>query len=213
MNPITVARLLKVDPVTMRRWTQRFGPYLSPSASPAKGKTRAFTHDDVRVLRYIGILRDTGAQLEDIEIRLGEMQNNGWADLPPVPPEWETSDDAMPVVEAASRAYELAQVAVLQKELEHTKNSLQAAQNRVVELESLLTGKAALETEKHVLELELVETRGEVERLKAELKAYGMAYSIGRNAHPVSAVTLVMMVALVTVVLVLIVAAVVVLIT
>jgi DNA-binding transcriptional MerR regulator len=213
MNPTTLAKLLNVDPVTMRRWTLRFAPYLSPSASPSKGKTRTFTDDDVRVLRYIGILRDTGTDLDEIENRLKELQNNNWADLPPVPSEWETPNDTMPVMEAASRAYQLAQVAVLQKELEHTKNSLLAAQDRVAELESQLSGKASIETEKHALELDLAVSRGEVERLKAELKAYGMAYSIGRNERPVSAVTLVMLVALATVILVLIVAAVVVIIT
>ena len=145
MNPTTLAKLLNVDPVTLRRWTVRYAPYLSPGASPVKGKTRTFTHDDVRVLHYVGILRDTGTQLEEIDVRLKELQDNGWAELPAVPSEWETTDETMPVTEAANRAYQMAQVAVLQKELEHTKNALLAAQNRVTELEELLSGKVALE--------------------------------------------------------------------
>jgi DNA-binding transcriptional MerR regulator len=214
MNPTTLAKLLNVDPVTMRRWTVRYAPYLSPNASPAKGKTRTFTHDDVRVLHYIGALRDAGTQLDEIEERLKEMQENDWIDLPHIPAEWETSDETMPVTEAASRAYQLAQVAILQKELEHTKNALQVAQNRLVELETRLASKAALETEKHALELELVETKGEVEQLKAELKAYGMAYSIGTSgSKPLSAVTLVGLVAIITVLLVIIIATITVLIT
>jgi chromosome segregation ATPase len=196
MNITTLARLLGVDRITLGRWTDRYISYMSPGATPPKGKTRNLNDIDVRVLHLIATLRDTGIDHDDIEQRLKEMQSSGWENLPEIPPEWVGATETMPVNEAASRAYELAQVAVLQSELKHVQQALEVAQNRVVQLEedlkrleeersAIANERQAVETEKHQLQVELERARAESRELQAELRAFNLAYGIGRE-KPIS---------------------------
>lgn len=129
-----------------------------------------------------------------------------------IPPEWDVDDEkTITTSQAASRAYELAQVAVLQTELQHTRQSLELAQSRLKELESqletvsgekdeLIQQKHAREQEfsqqKHTLELEVSQAKGEVSRLEAQLNAYSMTYSLG-GKKPVSPVWIILVTGLI----------------
>lgn len=129
------AELAQVSPNTLRNWTGLFEPYLSPNASPPKGQPRILTDHDVQVLNYVSTLRDTGMSIEAIGERLHELQAGNWTELPAVPQEWRDGGDSVSVEMAASRASELAQLAVLQTELQHTRQALELAETRVRELE------------------------------------------------------------------------------
>lgn len=197
MKVTYLARLLNVSVGTIRRWVgdDVYGPFLTPSASPAKGNTRIMTEHDQRVLYYVAQLREMGLSQDAILERLRRMQESDWRDLPPVPAEWDGKGDTLPMEVAANRASEMVQSAVLQKELQHVREALQLAESRVEELETQLqtvTGeKDELVEQKHTLELEISQAKGEVSRLEAELKAYGMAYSLG-GERPVSLVWIVL---------------------
>jgi len=217
MKVTSLARLLDVSVGTVRRWVgdDIYGPFLTPSASPSKGNTRIMTEHDQRVLYYVAQLREIGMSQDAIVERLKHMQENDWVDLPPLPGEWDGTGETLPVDVAATRASEMVQSAVLQKEIQHLREALELAQSRLKELESqlqtvsgekdeLVQQKHAQEQEfsqqKHTLELEVSQAKGEVSRLEAELKAYGMTYSLGGD-KPVSPVWIILVTALTAVVL------------
>lgn len=228
INITTLASRLNIDRMTVGRWIRRYNEYLSPPSNPYKGKSRILNDTDVRVLYLVATLRDTGISHDEIIQRLDELQADGWQQLPEVPPEWDVDDDqTITTSQAASRAYELAQVAVLQTELQHTRQSLELAQSRLKELESqletvsgekdeLIQQKHAREQEfsqqKHTLELEVSQAKGEVSRLEAQLTAYSMTYSLGGN-KPVSPVWIILVTALTAVVLTIVTVAIVFLLT
>jgi len=217
MNPSTLADRLNVNSDTVRRWASTYAVYLSPSANPTRGKSRSFTDHDARILLLVSTLRDSGLDHTDIENRLKELQDDSWARLPELPPEWGLEEETVPLGIAASKAADVVQIAVLRAELENTRQALQAAQGQIQQLQATLASSesenATLSARLQTIGLEAEHLRGQVSTLEAKLSSYSMAYSLGSSERPVSAVTLVMLVALGTVVLVLIVAAVVVLIT
>jgi DNA-binding transcriptional MerR regulator len=178
MQPTTLAKILNVSSHTLRRWTGIYGRFLSPGASPAKGKPRQLSEHDIRILTFIATLREAGFDLEAIQQRLETEQANGWEGLPELPPEWlmSASTPTVPVELAASRAYEIAQMAVLRKELDHTVQTLQEAQSQVeqlrTELDALRSKTSVSEQEKHELEIKLMEAQARVERLEGQMSAY-----------------------------------------
>jgi hypothetical protein len=60
MNLADLARLLQLDGSTLRRWTALYAEFLSPGAAPPKGKARVLADHDLKVLRYIATMRDSG---------------------------------------------------------------------------------------------------------------------------------------------------------
>ncbi len=165
MNLADLARLLQLDGSTLRRWTALYAEFLSPGAAPPKGKARALADHDLKVLRYIATMRDSGQDQIAIADRLKAMQADGWHDLPGLPAEWGGVGKSVPMDLAASRASEMAQVAVLQSELQHARMALEASQNRVKELEVLVQ-------ENHALQLDLERARADVRALEARLEGY-----------------------------------------
>jgi len=204
MQPKQLADLLNVQSNTIRRWCEQYHAYLSPLASPPKGKTRVLTDRDVQVLAYISAARDTGQPLERIAEHLAAMQADGWAALPPIPPEWGAVGESVPVGVAQARAGELVESAVLRNELQHIQRQLEASQARVQVLERELTAlqatQQATESERGALLLELEKQRGQVATLQARLSAY--ALTGGAQPIPVALIVAVTAVAAVLVVLV-----------
>ena len=62
-----VARLLGVEPVTVKRWSAQFAEYLSLSARPASGRERRFTEDDLRVLAVVAEHLESGDDEDDVQ--------------------------------------------------------------------------------------------------------------------------------------------------
>lgn len=195
-NISALADNLNIDRITIGRWAQRYAEFLSPGATPPKGKSRVLNATDVRVLYLISTLRNTGIDHDDIRVRLEELQENGWEGLPDIPDEWDAEEQTMPVTQAASRAYEMAQVAVLQSELKHVQQALEDSKQRQAELEQrideLETEKGevaeqrdAIESEKQQTLLELERTRAQIGELQAQIQAFNLAYGFGRD-RPIS---------------------------
>jgi DNA-binding transcriptional MerR regulator len=176
MQPKELAKKLDVTSNTIRRWCDQFHPFLSPLASPPRGKARVFSDLDVRILTYIGVSRDAGQPLELIEMRLKAMQDNDWRDLPDVP--WSEPEETIPVPAAAARAEGMVTVALLQRDLEDTRQRLEKSEQRVLELENqidaLQASQTATEAEKAEMRLELERARGDVATLQARLSAYAI---------------------------------------
>jgi DNA-binding transcriptional MerR regulator len=186
MKPTSLARLLNVSGQTLRRWTDTYGRFLSPGATPPRGRPRALSDRDIRVLYLVSVLRNTGQDPDRVLERLEAEQAQDWPGLPEIPPEWKADPGSTVSVElAASRAYDIAQVAVLQSELQQAEKriqelslSLQDARERAEklenDLETLRTHKEASDHAQHALELELAQARTEIGRLEGELKSYGL---------------------------------------
>jgi DNA-binding transcriptional MerR regulator len=218
MQPNDIARLMGITSNTIRRWTTEFYKYLTPQASPPKGKPRIYGEHDQRVFHFIKAARDKNKPLETIQAQLETMHADNWRGLPDIPAEWREQSETMPVSLAASKAYDFAQIAVLQRDLEHTRaeletaqNALEAAQKRVIDLENdnarLRASQSVTDSEfqaqLHAAQLEAEKQRGEVEALKARLSAY--AITGGDKPIPVAvivAVTALLAVAVVVLVFV-----------
>ncbi len=216
METKELADLLNVVPNTVRRWCSEYHEFLTPTAHPPKGKNRVLTLHDARVLHYVAAARDTGQAPETVRARLAAMQGADWANLPDVPPEWENPEETMLVTVAAERAYDVARVAVLQRELEMVQQQLQqaarraeTAEDRVLTLENEINAvrasqtatEAELQQQLHAAQLELRTARGEVETLRARLSAY--AITGGSTPIPVALIILVSAVAVAVLVIVL----------
>lgn len=68
---------------TVRTYAAEFGAYLSPTASPEKGRMRQFTDDDLKVFALIVAMKGQGSVYEDIHIAL---QRGERGDLPLILP-------------------------------------------------------------------------------------------------------------------------------
>lgn len=178
MNIATLAKMIGVSPDTLRRWTADYERFLTPTAHPGSGKTRVLSVHDMAVLNYVATARNTGMDRHTIVDRLREMQAGEWRSLPAVPPEWMAETETVPLDLAASRASEVAQLAVLQSELQHIRAALELAESKVKTLEDRLQGleaeKGTLQIEKQALQLELATARGEAAALQARLDGYTM---------------------------------------
>jgi DNA-binding transcriptional MerR regulator len=203
MQPKELAQLLGVTSNTIRRWCDEFHRYLSPTASPPKGKPRILAPHDQRVLHYVAGARDSGNPIETIQARLDAMQDNDWADLPDVPVEWGQRNETVAAPVAARVTHDAAQIAALQRDLAHTQQQLQVATERAdqlqMELDSLRDEKDADQAKIHALELDLAKVQGEVQTLRARLSSYALT-----GDRPLPLVVLVGVTAAVVVVLVIV---------
>lgn len=92
-----IARILKVEKDTVKKWSYLFSNYLSSSANPPKGKTREFNIEDVRVMAYVFTYWEDDPDIECIKMGLNsnshrdhELIDNLLVEITPVfiePPE------------------------------------------------------------------------------------------------------------------------------
>lgn len=75
-----MARLLGVEPVKVKQWTEQFAEYLSLTARPAKGQERRFTEADLRVLAVVAEHLELGNDEDDAHYAL----NSGRQDDEPL---------------------------------------------------------------------------------------------------------------------------------
>lgn len=199
-----VAELVGTSPDTVRRYAERFQVFMSPSATPPKGQARTFTPFDVNVLAYIVTLKQQALSDDEISARLTEHKNQGWANLPVVA----LPDDpgqTMPVAEAETRAYEMAQAAALRVELQHVRVELEQERERVRILEAKLettSQDVGVKTE-HVraLQVELAEAKGRIAALEGQLQAYSFG---SRVISPLILIGVILVVAVTLVVILLV---------
>jgi DNA-binding transcriptional MerR regulator len=65
-----VQRLFDVSSETVRRWAEEFEEYLSPNASPGKGRTRLFTAEDLQVFALVSEYKNVGKTYTDVHVAL-----------------------------------------------------------------------------------------------------------------------------------------------
>lgn len=221
LNPKAAADLLHIAPNTLRRWASELARFMSPGANPPDGQPRKLNEHDLRVLYLVAGLRDSGVQMADVISRLESDQANDWADLPQLPFDlFDVAGDGV-IDQTKIQAYEVAQVAALQTQLQFVasenrrlQTDFQAAQERVSQLEGELAGardqlrdterqsaegRLKAEEEKRDIERRLLEARADVARLEGQLSGY----SFGRKA-PVNVGVLLLGAALIGAVLVVI---------
>jgi hypothetical protein len=189
MNIKQLADFLGLSPNTVRNWLSEYQEFFSPGANPPPGDRRVLSDIDLRVVAYIAGLRKITGNKTEVVSRLKDSQHDDWSTLPELPAEWNVSEESVPVGVATYRANELAQLAVLQRELQYTRSALETAEAKAREfqdkLQSTESQAASLNVEKHELELEVVTLRGRVAQLESELKGYSLAYGLG-GSKPVN---------------------------
>lgn len=210
MNVSTLAKLIDVHPDTVRRWCKEYQQFMSPTATPQKGKARVFTAHDAAILSFIATSRESNLAPDEIRSRLQDLQSDGWKHLPEVPSEWfgARDGDMISVDIATARASQVAQIAALQTEMQHVRQELFDATERAelaeVRVENLQTELDALRAAEkatqqkmqdhlHTAQLELERARADVARLEGQLGQY----TLGR-AQPLN-VGLIILVTAVTV--------------
>lgn len=85
MKPSDVSSMIGVSSVTIRKWSNEFASYLSPTGAGGDGRHRDFTETDVRVLKVIKELRDGGRTRRDIETALETAIAQGTINDVPLP--------------------------------------------------------------------------------------------------------------------------------
>lgn len=85
MKPSDVSTMIGVSSVTIRKWSNEFASFLSPTGAGGDGRHRDFTETDVRVLKLIKELRDGGRTRHDIEMSLQNALDQGTIDDIPLP--------------------------------------------------------------------------------------------------------------------------------
>jgi hypothetical protein len=65
-----IARLFEVDKNLVKTWAYHFAEYLAPAANPAKGLSREFSAEDLRVLAYVFMYWEDEPDYETIKIGL-----------------------------------------------------------------------------------------------------------------------------------------------
>ena len=90
--PSDVAKMLDVHPNTIRQWAKEFAPFLSAGANPPRGVHRAYTSDDIAVIRHIA--------------DMSRAQNMPWPAIAAALAQMPAEDLRAPIVEAQQNAPE-----------------------------------------------------------------------------------------------------------
>ena len=76
-----IQRLFHVSSETVRRWSQEFEEYLSPNASPGRGRARQFTLEDLEVFALVSEVKENGGTYEDAHVSLKMGQRGSIDDI------------------------------------------------------------------------------------------------------------------------------------
>lgn len=87
----SVAKRLDVTTQTVRGWADEYSDFLSNDATPAKGGTRSFNDDDLKVLVLVASMRADGESFDSIRLALANGRR-GTMILPMVPSEENEGD-------------------------------------------------------------------------------------------------------------------------
>jgi DNA-binding transcriptional MerR regulator len=152
-----VEQMFSISRETVRSWVGEFSDYLSPTATPPKGRQRHFTEEDLAVFALVAELKEKRWKFADIH----PLLQAGERGQPPI--------DLHPQLFDTDAADE----ATLKRSLEYAQQMIQTLTNRVEELEgqiskaNTVTNKqshtiAALKAERDQLSTQLNEMQGRV---------------------------------------------------
>ncbi len=69
-----VSQLFDVSHQTVKDWCDAFEGFLSPTATPGKGRARHFTEEDMRIFALVSEIKRSGGTYEDVRVALGAGQ-------------------------------------------------------------------------------------------------------------------------------------------
>lgn len=146
---------------TIRNWADEFQDYLSPTATPGRGKHRMYTFDDLRVFSLVADLKKQGMTYTDIHASL----RNGQRGQPPaLPPE----EIQALVVGDQERRLSL-EVEYLQRSLIRAQQELDEARTALKEATQIREEKVRLETRLEAEQQRIEDKERQIQELKGEL--------------------------------------------
>ena len=147
---------------TIRAWADEFSEYLSPMATPGKGRGRTFTPDDLTVFALITELKDQNKTYEDIHAVLKTGQRGSPPDL--------TEKDLrlLSATEGEKRA--VLEIQVLQKNIIDLTERLNRAEQKATQVDELNRQNASLQTEVRLLREQLEQTSDQLHQFQEEIK-------------------------------------------
>jgi DNA-binding transcriptional MerR regulator len=105
--------MLDVHPNTVRQWAKEFAPWLSAGANPSRGVHRAYTSDDIAVIRHIA--------------DMSRVQNMPWPAIAAALAQMPAEDLRAPIVEAPQNAPEATERTESALSVSHSLDALPAA--------------------------------------------------------------------------------------
>lgn len=148
---------------TIRNWADEFQHYLSPTATPGRGKHRMYTFDDLRVFALVAELKQMGHTYADIH---SSLQNGQRGQPPSLPPE----EIQALVVGEQERRLSL-EVDYLQRNLIRAQQELEEARTALKEAMQIREDKIRLETRLEAEQRHILDREQQIQELKTELGA------------------------------------------
>lgn len=174
MQTKDVARILKVDPSTVRRWARDYSDYLSATAQPAERDgyyRRDYTQDDLKVFLTVQRESQQGTLLDDIATILANGDHLVETLPPDLPMPEEDRVEMMPVSTAVERVKSLqTRITTLEIDLTEARALADARADKVAELEREL-GDTRVEVAKLEGKADLAKAEARIEMAKLEDKA------------------------------------------
>lgn len=179
-----VATIFGVALETVRNWADEFEPYLSPTATPGKGKHRMYTLDDLKVFALVADMKKRGNTYEEIHASL----RVGSRGQPPVLP----PDEVQALVVGEQERRLSLEVEYLQRSMMKLQQQLEEAERQLKEAWAIKEEKIRLEVrfeeeQKRTLEKErrISQLQSDLEnaraRIEALLREVGRSYADGMS--------------------------------
>lgn len=157
------ATIFGVSLETIRNWADEFQDYLSPTATPGRGKHRMYTFDDLKVFALVAELKQMGHTYADIH---SSLQNGQRGNPPALPPE-----EIQALVTSEQERRLSLEVDYLQRSLIRAQQELEEARNALKEALQVREEKIRLETRLEAEQRAVEERERQIQELKAELAA------------------------------------------
>ncbi len=154
------ADLANISASSVRLYTDKFGEFMSPGATPPKGKARLFNDDDVAVMAFVTKCKADGQTDGEIKARL---DNGEWVALREEIETRSTADGKERSELAVRLAASMSQVQMLQQLLGRNDERIQQLTDQLINAE-----KRASVSEYQAKEIERL--RNKIEALEDELK-------------------------------------------
>jgi len=143
-KPAEAATITGASKASMRKYAIQFPDHFSAHATPSPGSARAYTDDDLRVIRFIWQATDGGATIAEVKTRLdsGEIEDFPWHPPRTAAPEpaeeyAETQPLASLVISQLSAQLDAARQREVQLQ-DHAREREETLHNQITQLERAL---------------------------------------------------------------------------
>ncbi len=146
---------------TIRNWADEFQDYLSPTATPGRGKHRMYSHIDLTVFSLVDELKKQGMTYSDIHLSLQNGQRGASPALPP--------DEVQALVVGEQERRLSLEVDYLQRSLMRTQQELEEARLALKEAQRFKEDTIRLETQLDAERKRVEEKQQLISELKGQL--------------------------------------------